>query len=252
MKTAGEIIAGFHSDGFVELEGECAQHGPSRRLVRAGQPWNCRKCLEAEIAARAQAEWLAQRREDMLQISHIPAKFMGKGWPAITAEQKAVRGAVRRFRDFIVSENTWAALVFTGQTGTGKTWLASELGEALIRNLGMSVRYVTAQGIVSEIQASYGKEGKSEEGEIERFVRYDLLVIDEADVKRDNPNAALLFTEVINRRYLAGKPVVVITNQAMERLEQYVGDRVFSRLHENSFVCSFDWPDFRKAGAGPL
>lgn len=247
MKTAIEIVNSFMVNGFETVEGECTQHGQSKRLVRVGAPWNCSKCFEIELAATTRAELAAKRNDDMLLISRLPNKFMGSKWPAVTAEQKAVRGMVRQFRDFIVGDKRWAALIFTGITGTGKTWLASELGEALIRNLCMSVRYVTAQGIVSEIQATYGKEGKSEEAEIEKFVRYDLLIIDEADVKRDNANASLLFTEVINRRYLNSKPVLMITNQAMENLEQFVGDRVFSRLHENAFVCSFDWADFRRA-----
>lgn len=249
MKNAMEIIDGFRANGFDEVDGECTQHGASRKLVRTGEEWSCAKCFGIELAAATRAEWVASRHEDMLKISHIPIKFMGKRWPAVTDEHKAVRGVVRQFRDFIVGQQTWAALIFTGKTGTGKTWLASELAEALIRNLCISVRYVTAQGIISEIQSAYSKEGKSEEGEIDRFVQYDLLVIDEADVKRDSPNASLLFTEVINRRYINSKPVVMITNQSMENLEQYVGDRVYSRLHENGFVCSFDWSDFRRTQA---
>lgn len=246
MKQAMEIIQGMLAKGFSEVDGECPQHGASKRLVRDGEAWSCSKCLEAEIAATGRAQWLAERQEGLMKISHIPSKFVGKRWPVATPEHAAARMMVARFRDFILSNKEWAALIMTGKTGTGKTWLASEFAEALIRRLGLSVRYVTAQGIVSEIQSAYGREGKSEEGEIERFTSYDLLVIDEADVKRDNPNASLLFTEVINRRYISGKPVVVITNQAMENLEQYVGDRVYSRLHENGFICSFDWPDFRR------
>lgn len=246
MKTAMELVEGFKAAGLHEIDGACAVHGPSRRLVRGTEEWTCRKCLEAEVAAKVREQWLAERNATLLQIAHIPAKFMGRRWPASTPDQQLLRSTVRQFRDFIVGHKEWAALVMSGKTGTGKTWLASELAEALIRNLSMSVRYVTAQGIISEIQASYGKEGKSEEGEIDRFVQYDLLVIDEADVKRDNANAALLFTEVINRRYVSGKPVVMITNQSMENLEQFVGDRVYSRLHENGFICSFGGPDLRR------
>lgn len=248
MKTAAEIIPGNFASGWHEVVGTCPTHGEWKSIVRDGAQWQCERCFDEQLKREADQIWLEQRRKDVLAVAHLPGKFMGRRWPAATPAQVAVRGLVRQFRDFIVeNKNEWAALLMTGETGTGKTWLATELAEALIRNLGMSVRYVTAQGMIGEIQACYSIEGKSESGEIERFVQYDLLLVDEADVKRDSQNAVLLLTEVINRRYLAGKPVVVLTNQALDNLEQFVGDRVFSRLHENRFVCLFDWPDFRKA-----
>jgi DNA replication protein DnaC len=246
MEQIGEILKDFRERGFNEVEGTCEKHGASKALMMGGEPWRCGKCLEAAMAADTREQWLAERNKTLVQIAHLPAKFMGKTWPAGTDEQKAARAMVRTFWNFFVSGKAWGALIFIGKTGTGKTWLATEFAESLIRKLSKSVRYVTAQGIVSEIQASYGKDGKSEESEIDRFVQYDLLIIDEIDVKRNTDNANLLLTEVINRRYSNEKPVLVITNQALDNLEQFVGDRVFSRLHENAFVCSFGWPDFRR------
>jgi DNA replication protein DnaC len=133
-----------------------------------------------------------------------------------------------------------------GNVGTGKTLLASELAESLIEGLSMSVRYCTAKQMIAEIQAAYSAEGKSEEMEVLRFVQYGLLILDEIDAKPDRENANLLLTEVINRRYNAEMPVVVITNQPFDNLAKFVGDRVDDRLHENAFVCSFDWPSFRR------
>jgi DNA replication protein DnaC len=141
----------------------------------------------------------------------------------------------------------WTVLALVGGVGTGKTLLACELAVALIDKLGLSVRYATAQAIVSEVQATYGAEGKSEETEIARFAQYDVLIIDEIDAKRSSENANLLLTEIINRRYNAEKPVVVITNQAFDTLARFVGDRVADRLHENAYVCAFSWPSFRRA-----
>jgi DNA replication protein DnaC len=246
MEQALSRLAESVLAGMTKAPGQCEKHGPFERYVREGEEPKCGKCHEEEVAKVERERWLAARNDTLLRIGTLPAKFMGKKWPAATPEQKTARAIVRRFRDFILAEQRWAALVFTGPTGTGKTWLATEFGESMIRNLSKSVRYITAQGIISEIQASYGKEGKSEESEIERFVQYDLLIIDEIDVKRSTDNANLLLTEVINRRYTQEKPVLVITNQAMENLEQFVGDRVFSRLHENGLVCDFPWGDLRR------
>jgi DNA replication protein DnaC len=237
---------------FREVSGTCPQHGENTVLLhprRGAQEWYCAACAEAERKAADQAAWLKSRAETLQRICCIPEKYIGKKFDAKTPEQKRVRMTVKGFRDAVAARSGWAVLVLMGTTGTGKTLLSCELAQSLIDNLSMSVRYCTANQMISEIQSAYGQDGKSEESEILRFSQYDVLILDEIDAKRNTENASLLLTEVINRRYNSERPVVAITNQPMEKLAQFVGDRVFSRLHENAFVCAFDWADYRVTGA---
>lgn len=239
--------------GFRDAEGSCDKHGPATVKVRPrlgvsdASQWYCPACADEQAKARVQAEWVAMRHEAIFKTANIPPRYLGQRFEATTPAQRAVRVTVRDFRDFIVKENRWASLILFGGCGTGKTLLASEFAESWVRNLCRSARYITANGMVSEIQSSYGQEGKSQESEILRFVNYELLILDEIDAKPDRENANLLLTEVINRRYNENKPVIVITNQPFDNLAPFVGDRVSSRLHENAFVCAFTWTDFRKA-----
>lgn len=235
--------------GLQAVGGVCGQHGAHTVTIRTGMEWYCPKCLEAELKHEYAAKWAEQRHADLFSVACIPQKYRGQRFVANSPEQKHVRGTCKAFRDEITQGAKWAALVLMGEFGTGKTLLACELAESLIEKFGLSVRYVTAQAMVSEIQAAYRTEGKSEETELSRFAQFDVLVIDEIDAKRDSDNANMLLTEVINRRYNAEKPVVVITNQPFDGLSKFVGGRVHSRLHENAFVCSFNWGDFRKAVA---
>ena len=237
---------GSVSGRLVMMDGECPKHGPASVLARSGSPWHCPACLEVEMATEARSMWLADRNATLMQAAHIPLKYIGQRFVATAPDQKAVRAQVRIFRDFILQERTWAALIMIGITGTGKTLLACEFGQSLIANASRSVRYITAAGMISEIQASYGREGKTEEGEILRFVQYDVLILDEIDAIRSTENANLLLTEIINRRYNEAKPVVVISNQPFDTLSKYVGERVYSRLHENAFTCAFTWGDMRR------
>jgi DNA replication protein DnaC len=105
--------------------------------------------------------------------------------------------------------------------------------------------------MISEVQASYSSETKSKEGEILRFLQYDVLILDEIDAKPDREDSNLILTEVINRRYNEQKPVIAISNQPLADLAKFVGDRVHSRLHENAFICAFTWADSRKGGVQP-
>lgn len=232
-----------------EVHGVCETHGEQSvflpKFLKV-KNWACPVCSADKAKTDMQNAWLAERLENLHRIAHIPSKYRGARFEASTAAQKTARSTARAFRDVISTSRTWAVLVLFGGVGTGKTLLASELAESIINNLNMSVRYCTAKQMIAEIQASYSSEGKSEEDEVLRFVQYDLLIIDEIDAKRDSDSANLLLTEVINRRYNEEKPMVVITNQPFDNLAKFVGDRVDDRLHENAYVCSFDWASFRR------
>lgn len=248
MEPVGDLTSNLLR-GMVAHEGECPIHGKGMMYLPkfiAFDGWKCGECAAIAHAHAEDARRREERTEWLLHVSQVPTKYRNQRFKATTGPQKAVRGIVKAFGEAITTERRWAALVLVGAVGTGKTLVASELAEALIRNQALTVRYCTAKQMIAEIQASYNAEGKSEEGEILRFVQFDLLILDEIDAKRDTDSANLLLTEVINRRYNEEKPVAVITNQSFEGLADYVGTRVDDRLHENSFVCSFDWPSFRR------
>jgi len=234
---------GAHVEAAI---GSCDTHGPAEVLVRKGSPWHCPKCLEAKMAAEQHLQWMASRSADLMHAATIPAKYIGQRFIATTEEQRAVRKTVKLFSDFILKSATWAALILVGKTGTGKTLLACELAQALMASAARSIRYITAAGMISEIQATYSQEGKSQEAEIQRFVQFDVLILDEIDAIRATENASLLLTEIVNRRYNENKPVIVISNQPFDHLARFVGERVHSRLHENSFSCALNWADARR------
>jgi DNA replication protein DnaC len=246
MQSVGALL-GDLGGRLVMQTGSCAVHGDADALVLAGREWACPQCLELSMKSSTRALWLAERTASLIPNAMIPARYVDKRFVAETPKQKIVKQTVASFRDFILSEKKWAALIMVGVTGTGKTLLACEIAQALVLKASLSARYITAQGMVSEIQATYGRDGKSEEGEIMRFAQYDVLILDEIDAVRPKDNTALLLTEIINRRYNDNKPVIVISNQPFENLAKFVGDRVFSRLHENAFICAFEWQDYRRA-----
>jgi DNA replication protein DnaC len=247
MESIQNLIPGLGRMQMVA--GTCEQHGAADVLVRNGAAWHCPRCLDAVLAEEARDSWMAERSAALMKAATIPAKYVGQKFVASTPEQKGVKHTTRLFRDFILGEPAWGALILSGITGTGKTLLACDLAQSLITNAVRSIRYITANGMISEVQASYSTEGKSKEGEILRFLQYDVLILDEIDAKPDREDSNLILTEVINRRYNDNKPVIAISNQPLADLAKFVGDRVHSRLHENAFICAFNWADARKAGA---
>lgn len=245
MKAAFEIIQGM-TDRFDRVEGECAAHGKSAVLVAKGKPWHCDKCFEAAEAMRAREEHAEKLRASLMAMAKIPEKFIGQRFVPHTPEQRLVRETAVAFRDAVLQDKRWAALILTGKVGTGKTQLACELAGSMVTKFGIPIRYTSAAGMIGEVQAAYSEPGKSAETEIARFAGYGVLIIDEIDAGKASADAQMILTEIINRRYSSDKPVIAITNQPFEDLGSFVGDRVDDRLHENAFVCSFDWHSFRR------
>lgn len=248
ITSVADLLKTQMKDWVVAI-GNCEKHGESEvtlhpRFASAG--WYCSDCRQEKQREEDEKRFWAERRERLHKIASLPEKYRGKRFNATTAAQKQVRAQAKAFMDSLQKERDWAVLVLFGGVGTGKTLLATELSESLIDKMNLVVRYCTCKQMIAEIQQAYGTEGKSEEGEVLRFVNYDILILDEIDAKRDTENANSLLTEVINRRYNDLRPVIVITNQPFDGLAKFVGDRVDSRLHENAFVCSFTWDDFRK------
>lgn len=239
-------MLGSFSAHLTAVRGACDTHGTAEVLVRKGLPWHCPKCLERQLAEEAHGQMKARRVADLMHAAGIPPKYIGARFNAMTDEQRAVRRTVQLFRDLVLGDKLWATLILVGRTGTGKTLLACELAQSLMSRSSRSVRYVTAKGMISEIQSNYGRDGKSEEMDIARFARYDVLVLDEIDAIPVKDNATLLLTEIINRRYNENKPVITISNQPLDHLVRFVGERVYSRLHENAFSCALNWDDARR------
>lgn len=253
MEEASKLLAGLAGSlrQCREVAGECEKHGASVALLHPRsslKEWYCAECTVEARQAEDRATWLRERAQTLNRIACLPERYQGIRFEAKTPEQKRVRVTVRAFRDSLTAERRWSTLILVGLTGTGKTLLACELAQSLIDNLSMSVRYCTANQMIAEIQAAYDIDGKTEESEVARFAQYDLLVLDEIDAIRSSENASLLLTEVVNRRYNAQRPVVAISNQSIDRLAKFVGDRVYSRLQENTLICAHDWPDQRVAG----
>ena len=99
-------------------------------------------------------------------------------------------------------------IIFLGETGTGKTHLASGLGVAACRQ-GKRVRFTTAAEMVTELMEA---QNHAELTRVRnRWTRYDLIVIDELGyVVMPDTAAELLFQVIAGRAERAA--VIVTTN----------------------------------------
>lgn len=104
-----------------------------------------------------------------------------------------------------------ANVVLVGPNGVGKTMIAKNLGHAVVKT-GRTVRFTTASSMLNELAAQDGTVALHRA--FRRYTSPGVLVVDELGyLAYGNRHADVLF-EVVNRRYEAGRSIVVTTNRA--------------------------------------
>lgn len=120
-------------------------------------------------------------------------------------------------------------ILFYGTVGTGKSFFASCIGNALLERL-VSVVSTNFPRLLNLLQGTQDKQKL-----LDRLSVYKLLIIDDLGVERDSSYAAEQIYNVIDARKCSGLPLIVTTNLTLDELEhpvsmQYV--RIYDRVLE--------------------
>ena len=135
-------------------------------------------------------------------------------------------------------------LIFFGGVGTGKTFIAAAIANALI-DKGYNCLVTNFARLVNTIQGMYA--GKQEY--IDSLNAFDLLVIDDLAAERDTEYMQETVQMIIDNRYRAGLPLIVTTNLTSEELknpEDIKKQRTYSRLLEMCLPLHVEGSDRRK------
>ncbi len=139
-------------------------------------------------------------------------------------------------------------LLFTGNTGLGKTFLSNCIANELIKN-GKTVLYQTAPVMLDTIMDyRFGKANISK-NVYDNILDVDLLVIDDLGTECIN---SMKFTElfnIINTRILNQNnhitKTIISTNLSLQNLKDTYDDRIFSRFVGHYNICRFFGEDIR-------
>ena len=140
--------------------------------------------------------------------------------------------------DTVKSQN--AGLLFWGAVGTGKSYLAACIANALIEK---EVR-VCMTNLAAVIDHDF--EGRTEY--IQALCSYPLLILDDFGMERDTKFGLETVYQVIDGRYLSGKPLIVTTNLTLQELKQPQDTdraRVYDRVLSMTTPVLFSGPSLR-------
>ena len=139
-------------------------------------------------------------------------------------------------------------LLFCGTVGSGKTYLACCIANALIEEYMIRVKIRNFAQIINDLQKSGFDLDKNEY--IESLTDVSVLILDDLGIERDTSYAKEQLYNIVNSRYLKQKPTIFTTNLPYEKIQnsddgvEY--ERIYSRIIEMCIPVKVMGEDFRK------
>ena len=197
-------------------------------------------CLcECETAKRDKEEEEKKRKEFEQRVK----KIRSDGFPESNMQEwtfanddmsnSRVTNAMKKYVDnFEKMKSQGKGLLLYGNVGTGKTYSACEVANALI-DKGYPVLVTNFARIINSLQATFKKQEY-----IDSFNRFSLLVIDDLGIERNTEFAKEQVYNIIDNRYRVGLPMIITTNLSIDKIKKpddIDNGRIYDRILERCF-----------------
>lgn len=209
------------------------------RIVIDGKVYNPKiicKCEEERIN-REEAEFERRKFEEKI------AKYRAMGFSESQmqnwtfenddkANQKLSDVAKRYVANFDTFYKQGKGLLLHGGVGTGKTYIACMIANALI-DKGYPVLVTNFSRILNTLQSTLKKQEY-----LDSLNKFKLIVIDDLGVERDTGYAKEQVFSIIDSRYRAELPMIITTNLAIQKLVTETDisyKRVYDRVIERCY-----------------
>ncbi|MCD8018825.1 MAG: ATP-binding protein, partial [Clostridiales bacterium] len=123
-------------------------------------------------------------------------------------------------------------LLIFGNTGVGKTFLASCIATELLGQ-GNSVIYLTAHQFFDRLADYTFRREKENSDTLSTLLQCDLLIIDDLGTELNNGFINSQLFLCINERILHKKSTIISTNLSLKQLNRIYTERISSRIIEN-------------------
>ena len=139
-------------------------------------------------------------------------------------------------------------LLLYGNVGSGKTYIACSIANAIITEYSYTVKMRNFAQILNDLQKGGFNLDRNEY--IEQITSSTLLILDDFGIERNTEYALEQIYNVINARYLKARPTIITTNLNFKDIEKEQEDimlgRIYSRIIEMCLPLRVTGLDRRK------
>lgn len=188
----------------------------------------------AEEDRRAAEEEARRKKLWYLEKSRLPKKYWTCTFAA-AAETPENRTALAKVRAYAEKFAGTGGLFLTGPVGTGKTYLAACLVNALILR-EIRVLFGNVLDLLGRIRRTFDEDAQEEEWRVvDELARVPLLVIDDLGKEKVSEWVEQTLYRIVDMRYRENRALVVTSNYTLSELEKRypdVGPALASRIAE--------------------
>jgi DNA replication protein DnaC len=241
QQERAELEALYFEEGFLDDSPICDRCGGSGYVGSA----MC-ECLR-ELCRQEQKKeltFLNVGREsfDQFRLEYYPDREDPKfGVNIRTIMEKTYQTCRRYAQNFSERSNN---LLFSGDTGLGKTFLSACIARTVADN-GYSVMYESAGHLFANLERAKFSGDEQARKESDRYFACDLLIVDDLGTEMPGQFTTAALYGLINDRLLAGKPTIISTNLTIEEFERRYNRQIASRLRGSYVRVPFLGEDIR-------
>lgn len=155
--------------------------------------------------------------------------------------QKTYQDCLAYAEEFTVNS---PSLLFSGDTGLGKTFLSACIARAVAEK-GYSVVYESAVHLFEKLEKAKFSGDDAAAKEAEKYTDCDLLIVDDLGTEMGGQFVTTALYTLINDRILSGKPTIISTNLTKDAMDKRYSPQILSRLRGNYKRVAFVGEDIR-------
>ena len=235
------LVKMYFEEGYLDDSPICDRCGGSGYVGSA----MC-ECL-AELCRQEQKKeltFLNVGREtfDQFRLDYYPERIDPKFGVNVRTVMEKTYQTCRRYAYGFTEKS--GNLLFSGDTGLGKTFLSACIART-VADRGFSVVYESAGHLFSKLERAKFSGDEQAREEVKKYNECDLLIVDDLGTEMPGQFTTAALYALVNDRLLAGKAMIISTNLNTDDLSRRYSAQIASRLRGSFTRVAFLGDDIR-------